>query len=230
MKNRIFIGIALAFLSALFASARAATPPASQHAAQRGATNCSAAYGGRTASCVHVTCNKTYRSFIGTWTGEFRAYVRELSTPQKTVYRPYTNTVTYAARDCYRNTGNGDVFIIGRQRDDYPQFRSMPAATQKGLLIFGRTASGTPFMRTVNDQGTYDYKLIYRNEAAGLSIWRLRIPASGSRPEMTFTTIDGRDLEAPRPHTRTVTVTITVGSSDTTYWRGVIAYGSHDRQ
>lgn len=198
--------------------------------AGRAFADCSAAYGGRATSCVHIACAKPYDEFIGTWRGAFHAYVRAESTPQKPVYRPYTDSVSYSPNDCYRNTGNGDILIIGHQLDTYPAFHSLPAEARKGLLIFGRTAQGTPFMRTVGDRGSYNYALVYRNDAASLSIWRLQIPAAVGRPPMTFTTIDGRRPGAANPHTRDVQVTMSVGPETKPYWRGVIAYGTHSRQ
>jgi hypothetical protein len=43
--------------------------------------------------------------------------------------------------------------------------------------------------------------------------WQLHIPASGSSPQMTFTTIDGRDFTEPAGNARDVTVTLSVGPS-----------------
>ena len=210
------------------ASAQSGTPAAAT--ASGGAIDCSAAYSGQAASCEQVACGQIYGQFLGTWSGQFWSYERKKSTNDKSVYRPYRNTVAYTAGDCLRNTKTGDVFIVGHQTDDYPAFEDLPAKVSKGLLITGKKADGTRFLRTVGEEGAYDYALVYRNPAAKLAVWKLTIPASGNNPAMTFTTIDGSDLTVPAGETRAVTVTMTVGSEDAPLWQGVIAYGSHTRQ
>jgi hypothetical protein len=190
--------------------------------------DCSAAFG-HAASCVVVPCGALYGSFLGTWSGEFHAYDRQKSIPGKDVYRPYRNSVAYTEADCLKDPQTGDTFIEGHQTDDYPAFQDLPAKVAHGLLISGRHTDGTPFLRAVGEHDHYDYVLVYRNTAAKLAVWRLSVPASGGNPAMTFTTIDGRDFGATAGETRDVTVTLTVGPTDTPYWEGVIAYGSHTR-
>ncbi len=177
-----------------------------------------------------VPCGALYQPFLGTWSGRFWAYVRAESTSSKTVYRPYDETVIYTNDGCRRNTQTGDTFVVGNETDRYPAFGRLPAKTSHGLLITGRRADGTPFLRTADDQGTHDYSLVYRNEAAKLAIWQLRIPASAQSPEMDFTTIDAQDFKAAGGDTRDVTVTLTVGTPSSPYWQGVIAYGSHSKR
>ena len=207
---------------------RAATPPTAPAAsAPATSVDCSAAYGAA-ASCAQVPCGPIYSTFLGTWSGQFWGYERKKSTPASTVYRPYRNTITYAESDCLKNSGNGEVFIVGHQSDDYTAFQDLPAKTEKGLLITGRKADGTPFLRTIGGEGRYDYALVYRNPAAKFAVWKLSVPAAGNNPAMTFTTIDGRDFGATG-ETRDVTVTLTVGPAETPYWEGVIAYGAHTK-
>lgn len=192
--------------------------------------NCSAAGGGKPASCARVACDAKDKAFLGTWSGKFEAYVRKQSTPGHTVFRPYSESVTYAVGDCLRNTANGDIFIVGHQTDRYPAFGKLPTKVSRSLLITGHHAGGTPFLRTVGDDGTYDYALVYQNQAASLSIWQLHLPASKGNPEMAFTTIDGRDFNTQSKYKRDVTITMQVGPSKAPYWSGVIAYGWHARQ
>lgn len=191
--------------------------------------DCSAAYTGTQASCLHVRCTAKYAKFLGTWKGEFHAYVRKQSSPGHAVFRLYYESVVYAADDCLRNLANGDTFIVGHEIDRYPAFGTLPSKVEKNLLITGRHADGTPYLRTVGGEGTYDYKLAFQDTAAGLSIWRLHLPAANGQPPMAFTTIDGRDVAARPTHRREVTVTMQVGPDKTPYWQGVIAYGSHTR-
>ncbi len=192
------------------------------------AVDCSAVYG-KPASCEQVPCGPIYSTFLGTWSGQFWAYERKKSTQADAVYRPYRNTVAYSEGDCLKNGQNGEVFIVGHQTDDYAAFQDLPAKTDKGLLVTGRKADGTPFLRTIGSEGSYDYSLVYRNPAAKFAVWRLSIPAAGNNPAMTFTTIDGRDFGAAG-ETRDVTVTLTVGPAETPYWEGVIAHGSHTKR
>lgn len=98
-----------------------------------------------------------------------------------------------------------------------------------GLLITGKKADDSPFLRTVDEDGYNDYTLVYQNAAANLSIWELHIPAAGDNPEMTFTTVDGQDFSVTTAHKRNVTVTMKVGPADAPFWEGVIAYGSHTK-
>jgi hypothetical protein len=189
--------------------------------------DCSEAYGGQSATCEQVACDERYLSFIGKWEGDFASYVREKSTDEKNVYRPFHNVVTYSESDCLKNKDTGDTFILGRRTDQYPVFEDLPAATKTGLLITDKKADGSSFLRTVDDEGVNDYTLVYKNAAANLSIWDLHIPASGNDPEMTFTTVDGQDFSVTNVHKRNVTVTMKVGPANAPYWQGVLAYGSH---
>lgn len=190
--------------------------------------NCSKDYGASIATCRRIPCSALYRSFLGTWSGEFRAYVRSQSTDKKDVYRPYHEVVSYAPSDCLWNLKTHDSFIVGHQTESYPAFNGLPGKVERNLLITGRRADGAPFLRVTAGGHTYDYKLRYKNSAAQLTVWELALPAKQGQPQMTFTTIDGRDFAAPAD-TRSVTVTLTVGPPAAPYWRGVIAYGSHTR-
>lgn len=222
------VAIALAGAMACAPSFAAATPV---HAGPANpASECGGAYPGKSATCVRVACDAKYRAFLGTWSGKFHAYVRKQSSPGHAVFRPYDQSIAYGANDCLRNTDNGDVFIVGHATNRYAAFGKLPAKTETNLLITGRHADGTPFLRTVRSEGTYDYKLAFQDKAASLSIWRLALPAAHGQPPMTFTIVDGRDFNAPSRHRRNVTVTMQVGPGKTPYWRGVIAYGWHARQ
>jgi hypothetical protein len=190
--------------------------------------NCSKDYGASIATCKRIPCSALYRSFLGTWSGEFRAYVRSQSTDKENVYRPYHEVVSYAPSDCLWNLKTHDSFIVGHQTETYPAFNGLPAKVERNLLITGRQANGTPFLRVTAGGHTYDYELRYKNSAAQLTVWELALPANRGQPQMTFTTVDGRDFAAPAD-TRSVTVTLTVGPPAAPYWRGVIAYGSHTR-
>ena len=187
-------------------------------------------YGGKPATCSQLVCPEKYQEFIGTWTGTFWAYVEAKSSPQNPVYRPYRDTVSYTGVSCFENTVNHDRFIVGKQTDDYGTYGSLPAKTETALLITGDSADGSPFLRTVTSQGTYDYSLAFHDAGAKLAVWTLTIPASGSNPAMTFTTIDGKDLLATGSDTRDVTITLQVGPAASPYWQGVIAFGSHTRR
>ncbi|HEY1772090.1 MAG TPA: hypothetical protein VGH91_02730 [Gammaproteobacteria bacterium] len=227
MKTRYLLPM---ILTGCFAcAALAVEPPSAKPATDTGSADCSAAYGGAQARCEQVPCGDIYSTFLGTWSGEFQAYERSKSVGGKTVFRPYRNTISYAQSDCLKNTGNGETFIVGHQTDDYPVFEDLPAKTDHGLLITGRKADGTPFLRTVGKQGSYDYALVYRNPAAKLAVWRLSIPASSGNPAMTFTTIDGKDFAVASGETRDVTVTMSVGPADAPMFQSVIAYGSHTK-
>jgi len=177
-----------------------------------------------------VPCSDDYRPYLRTWSGEFFAYVREKSKPGEPVFRPYHDTITCAADDCVTNTENGDAFIVGHRTDVYPAYAELPAKEETGLLVPGVHADHRPFLRTVAHDGTHEFALTYRNRAAGLAIWSLHIPAADQRPEMNYTTIDGRDWEATRRERRAVIVTLTVGPDEGPHWRGVIAHGWHERQ
>jgi hypothetical protein len=189
--------------------------------------DCSEAYGKKDVLCERIICDAKYAAFVGKWTGPFSAYVRELSGKGPGVYRPFQNTVTYSESDCLRRIDNGDVFIIGRRTDSYPAFKKLPAKVIKGLLITGKRADGTPFLRTVDEDGVNDYKLEYQNKPANVSAWSLAVPATGESPEMRFSTIDAQDFSAAKAHKRNVTVTMSVGPAGAPYWEGVVSSGYH---
>ncbi len=240
MKKLTMLSIAITFSllmsTSVLASLQSAQLPRANSVPEKSAANtiglfnCSREYGGHPASCKHVPCRKKYLSFIGTWQGEFHAYVRSKSTPDKAVYRPYHNTVNYSASDCLEDVKTGETFIVGHQTNRYPAFEGLSSKTDKSLLIIGRGSDSKPFLRTVDNNGVNTFTLIYQNVAASLSIWNLALPAAHGNPPMSFTTIDGQDLGTPNMHRRDVTVTLTVGPVDAPYWQGVIAYGSHAKQ
>lgn len=203
-------------------------PPAS--AASGSTVDCSEAYGGKSAMCSRATCVGKLAVTLGTWKGDFQAYVQSLSKGDKAVFRPYVNTTAYSAQDCFTNAASGETFAIGRMTDVYAAFDSLPAKTERGLLIVGTSADGARFMRTVEAQKSYSYRLKYENAAASLSVWELTVPAEGQSPAMTFTTVDARDFEDTRDNKRHVTVTLLVGPPQTPYFNGVVAFGSHTLQ
>lgn len=190
--------------------------------------DCSAEYG-QASSCEKIPCGAIYSDFIGTWSGQFYAYERDKSKGGKPVYRPYRNTISYSQDDCLKNATTGDSFIVGHQTDDYPAFEELPARTSNGLLITGKKADGTSFLRTVNKEGRHDFEMVYRNSAAKLVIWKLDIPSADGKPPTSITTIDGRDYSAATKDSRDVIVTMTVGPPDAPYWEGVIAHGTHSK-
>jgi hypothetical protein len=188
--------------------------------------DCTEAYS-TPSQCEIVACLPKYKEFIGNWSGPFLAYDRELSTEEKTIFRPFQNKVSYSESDCLKNKENGDVFIIGRRVDQYPAFMDAPEKKVRGLLITGRTKEGTPFLRTIDNEGINNYEPVYQNSAANLSVWKLTVPASENSPEMEFTTIDGKDFNENLTHKRNVTVTMRVGPASKPLWEGVIAKGYH---
>lgn len=225
--------IAIGFCTAVaFYGVSAFAIPAHAHGVKspsQATINCADAYGGANATCERIPCNALYRSFLGTWTGQFWAYVRNRSTRTRAVYRPDREAVTYTASDCLKNLKTADTFIIGHQIERYPSFDGLPAKTAKNLLITGEKADGTPFLRVTMGHQIYDFALAYKNSAAKLAVWKLHIPASKGQPQMTYTTIDGRNFASPK-RTRIVTMTLAVGPTSAPYWQGVIAYGSHTKQ
>lgn len=190
--------------------------------------DCSEAYG-KPAQCEQTACNEKYKTFIGKWSGPFQSYSQELSTQTTTVFRPFQNEVTYDEADCLKNISNGDTFIIGRRTDTYPAYQGLPAKTSKGMLITGRKSDGSPFLKTSDEDGFNEYKLVYQNNTANLSIWELTVPASadGKSPEMRFTTIDGQDFLEDGSHKRNVTVTMSLGPKSAPFWEAVIVKGFH---
>jgi hypothetical protein len=192
--------------------------------------DCSAAYGGKNTSCVRVKCNKEYSSFLGTWKGTFHSYVRKQSSHGNPVYRPYQEVISYTKSNCMKNAQSGETFIIGLETSRYSKFHGLEATVKKDRLVFGKDADGTAFLRRVGNKGTYNYTLAYKNGAAGLSIWKMSLPASHGQPPMTFTTIDAKELTAAGKHKRNVAVTLKVGPANMPYWQGLITYGSHTRQ
>lgn len=186
--------------------------------------DCSEAYGGQAASCKVVECLPQYKEFIGTWKGPFEAYDQELQ-----AFRPYENEITYSTVDCLENIDNGDVFIIGRRTDTYPEFRGKASVVKTGLLITGVDAARKPFLKTKDDEGVYSYNLQYKSNAASMSVWSLTVHPDNSDP-MTFTTVDGRDWTAPEAHKRNVVVTMSLGPQESPVWEGVIVRGYHTLQ
>lgn len=209
-------------ISPVHAAPSSAAPVAPTH------SDCTAASGNPHAICKRVPCNPVWRGFAGTWVGRFMAYVRRQSTPATPVFRPYHDAVTYAPHSCLKNAATGDTFVVGHRIDRYPAFDGLPAKVDKGLLVMGRKADGTRFMRTIDpDRGTHDYTLTYLDGAARLAIWTLQLPAAHGQPAMTFTVIDARDFGALPARQRDVTISMRVGTANHPYWQGVIAYGSH---
>lgn len=177
-------------------------------------------------SCVPTECEEKYKSFIGTWTGPFEAYDQKLAD-----FRPYQNKVTYSTAECLKNLTTGENFIIGRKTDYYPAFKGLEAKTSYGLMMTGRRADGSPFLRTLDSEGQNDYQLVYQNNPAELSIWSLTIAAAGNQPVMNFTVIDGRDLTLLNAHKRNVTVSLEIGEAEQPdSFSTIIARGSHTRQ
>jgi hypothetical protein len=191
--------------------------------------DCSQVYG-TPAKCEQVTCDDKQKTFLGTWTGPFQSYAQELSTAEKSIFRPFQNSVTYTKSDCLKNIENGDVFIVGHRTDNYPEFRSLPAKTQAGLLVTGTRADGTPFLKTIDADGINSYSLVYKNPSAVFAVWNLTISATANMPEMRFTTIDGRDFLATDSNKRNVVVTMSLGPVEKPIWEGVVSQGSHTLQ
>lgn len=198
------------------AAAAAPTPPAHSAAPARPAG-------------TPIPCSGEYAAFLGTWSGEFSAYVRERSGRDRSVFRPYRGQVTYSPHDCFANGSGGGSFIVGHRVDDYPPFAGLPAKQTSELLVTGTRGDGTRFLRTVGKEGVNEFSLTYENQAAGLRVWTLRIPAAAQSPAMTYTVIDTRDLAAADSARRDVVVTLSVGPGKHPFWRGVIVRGSHTR-
>lgn len=174
--------------------------------------DCSEVFGGVPNSCRPVPCPGEYKEFSGTWTSQFQAYVREPSRPENAVFRPYTDTVTYADDACLANPQSGETLIVGHRKDVYPAFQGLPAKEETGLLMMGTKADGTRFLRTDSRGRLTEFGLTYGNRAADLAIWTAHVPASANGPEMTITTIDARALELPAAHKRKVSVTMAIQS------------------
>ena len=230
MSRQALIAVALG-ASLSLGCAAAAAAPARATATRKAAhgRDCRAVYGGRAGSCERIPCNTLYRSFLGTWSGQFWSYVRSRSTDTKSAYRPYQEVVVYTAADCLRNIASGDTLIVGHQTDSYPAYEGLPGKVATSLLITGERSDGAPLLRVMMQHRTYDYMLRYENKAAKLFVWELHLPAAKGQSQMTFTTIDGRDFTA-QGQKRDVTVTLTVGPRSRPYWQGVIAYGSHTKR
>lgn len=191
-----------------------------------GEIDCSEAYGAPV-KCEQIACDAKYLSFLGKWTGPFSAYVRELSKQGSNVFRPFQNTIIYSSSDCLKRLDSGDTFIIGRRTDVYPAFKQLPGKTASGLLITGKKSDGTPFLRTIDEDGRNDYALSYQNKVANLSVWSLTVAANANSPEMRFTVIDGQDFSEIKVHKRNVTVVMSVGPTEAPFWEGVVSSGYH---
>ena len=197
--------------------------------AKRVAQLCSAVYGDTTAKCVPVTCDAKYKKALGTWSGPFHSYIQDQSQPGHPVFRPYTGSLDYDRVGCSRNTGNGDIFIVGHSLDRYPASGKLPAKTVKNLVVVGRRTDGTEFSRVLGGDSSLEYHPVFEDEAADLLVWRAKVPAENGKPEMTYTLIDARDLNATSSTHRNVTVTVQVGPDKSPYWQGVVAYGWHQK-
>jgi hypothetical protein len=240
LRRRDFTMIAPLLLSTLFLAASALTAQP-ESAAGASSVDCSEAYG-KAASCQVVRCDPPYDVFLGQWSGPFEEYVREQSTPDKPVFRPYENSMSYRASDCLLNADSGVRFIVGHRSDHYPAFGALPAKTMTGLLITGRRADGSAFLRTVDRSGVSEYTLESKDAATETTIWHLEVPPSQhpcpsatdpskvcSSPELSFRITDGRDGAAKPANVRHVTIEMTVGPAAAPYWHGVIAKGHHQR-
>jgi hypothetical protein len=193
--------------------------------------DCSEAYNGQPAKCIHIPCDGWFKEMLGTWKGPFQAYSRELSKNGQTVMRPYQNVINYAETDCMKNSVSGETFILGRATDTYSEFSGLPANTEHGLLVMGAQADGTRFFRTINSKKQlHAYQLVYQNKLASFDVWQLKIPVDGGSPEMEFTAIDGRDFSDTHEHKRNVTVTLRVGPATQPYFQDVVAFGTHTLQ
>jgi hypothetical protein len=206
-----------------------------------GEVDCSEAYG-KPAKCEKIACDEKYREFIGRWEGPFLSFDDKLSLYDQNpndgvaveeihVFRPYFNSVTYSPKDCLRNIGNSETFIIGRRIDTYPDFSSINFNTGKleftkgyakpmALLVTGKKSDGTPFLRTADtDFGVIEYRRLEVNEKLNLSVWESVGLSWG-----ILTVIDGQDFSSSSVHKRNVTVRMKMGS-----WEGVIGKGYHSR-
>jgi hypothetical protein len=217
------------FLAMFAAPGVIAAPPAGT-STSAATVDCAAAYGAGGSACQPVPCPAAYLEMLGTWSGQFQAYVRELSRPGSPVFRPYDDAVTYDAADCLRNSERAETLIIGHRRDQYPGFRDLPAKLHEGLMIMVTRADGTRLLRTVDHGQLTEFALSYSNPAAQMSVWTAHLAPDAGRPPMTVTTIDARDLDAVSAHTRRVVVTMTVGPDSEPLWSGVVAHGAHTRQ
>jgi hypothetical protein len=226
LSTSVLVSAAALLAAALTAGCRTATAADSEASPQPvdaaappvdAARDCSEAFGGVSTPCVVIACPERYREFIGTWTGPFESFDRELN-----AFRPFTNEVRYAESDCLQ-TETGDQLIIGRRTDTYPAFQGLVEKTETGLLITGVHADGSPFLRTVGSEGASDYQLVYKSDVASMSIWRLTVATDDG--DMIFTTIDGKDFEAPAgTHTRKVTVSLEMPAIG---YAGVVSKGHH---
>lgn len=167
--------------------------------------DCSAAYyeSTRKVQCQVTTCSAEFQTFLGSWEGPF-----VVNDPGTGSERDYRNQVTYSEDDCLKNIdsshpGRGDEFIIGRQTDIFPKIvvngKTLEDKIEFGLLITGKTADGTRFLRTINPRDKRsDYTLVKRDEATVTSIWSLFAPNAyckdGQCFDLKFTTFDGQDM------------------------------------
>ena len=205
--------------------------------------DCAEVHGGKAAAtCEVVPCGPTFEPFLGEWRGPFEEYVQGLSKPDAPVLRPYDDRIRYAAQDCLRERASGDVFIVGRREDRYPAFGMLAAKVARGLLVSGRHADGSAFLRTVDEEGVHDYALESRDAATQSATWRLDVPAGRrpcpgpaepektcAMPAMAFRIVDGRDPAAAAGEVRRVEIDMTVGPAAAPYWQGVLVRGHHER-
>ena len=192
--------------------------------------DCSEAYGEKpgTIFCERISCPEKYASFIGTWEGPLEAYDNNLKS-----FRPYQNTVTYTENDCYKNPKTGDVFIIGRVKDIYDEYKGQPQKVVNSLLITGLNQGDTqkPFLKTIDaENGVIEYKKVFTDIPTELSIWKYTHPAKEKQPEMTFTIMDGRDINETKINKRIIAISLLVGTEKNPYWQGIIVKGFHSKK
>lgn len=187
--------------------------------------DCSLAYASGTVACEQIECDEKYQSFLGTWSGPMESLVNFGPVP---TYRKYQNTISYDAKDCLKNTENGDTFIVGRQTDIYPASGDLEAKSEEKLLITGKDKEGNPFLRTVdlNTKKQESWQLVYKNDVAVLSIWQIKGIQDGN--PYSVQTIDAQDWTLSDPlaeHRRNVTVTL-----ESNGFTRVLVRGYHTKQ
>ncbi len=210
---------------------------------------------GEDAVCDQIQCQKPYTDWLGTWEGPFVSSIEFPDTqkeaeklvpfldqlrkmfpnsfagdnPKKdfpSMFRPYHNSVTYAADHCLRNVANGDEFIYAEQTDTYPEFQNLPAQTKHGVLITGRKADGELFLMTWNkDWGLLTYKLVETVKEKELAIWKLSL-----RPGMELVILDGRDMLVRDKHKRHISLMLSIKSGNEIIHEGPVNIGHHTQQ
>lgn len=192
--------------------------------AEQSYIDCSEAYE-KKSTCKKIACPEKYKSFIGTWEGDFESYDKNLKE-----FRPYHNIIIYSENDCLENINNNDIFIIGRKIDTYKEFKSKKGFISKGLIITGINKGDyeKPFLKTFDEEsGLIEYSKVYTNEPLNLSIWEKYYPSINNNPEMTFTIIDGQDQSYLKSHKRNVFITMKINNKNQIYWNGLLVKGFH---